>query len=252
MSNETPSFSVRWLATELERRQQDNPRQSLRGYAKQLEIPSGRLSEILSGKRGLSQKLAVKLAGRLGLSPEQKSAFLSPGNSLQGSSEEAHHSLSEDAFTAISCWQHFALLSLMNTYDFRSDLKWISRRLGLTTVETRATIERLIRLGLIQKGAKGYCRTHQKLKTTNEISSPALKKSHRQSLEQAIGHIEATPLDERDITSMTMAIDPKKIPLAKSLIRDFRYRLAEVLESGRRKEVYNLNVQLVPVTRRKK
>jgi hypothetical protein len=51
---------------------------------------------------------------------------------------------------------------------------------------------------------------------------------------------------------MTMAIDPRKLPLAKTLIREFRFRLAELLETGNRTEVYNLNVQLVPVTKKER
>ncbi|MGZ3740999.1 MAG: DUF4423 domain-containing protein, partial [Bdellovibrionota bacterium] len=64
--------------------------------------------------------------------------------------------------------------------------------------------------------------------------------------------IEAVPTEERDITSMTMAIDPRRLPLAKTLIRKFRFRLADLLETGDRTEVYNLNVQLVPVTKKDK
>jgi uncharacterized protein (TIGR02147 family) len=79
-----------------------------------------------------------------------------------------------------------------------------------------------------------------------------LKRSHRESILQAAEALDSIPTAERDITSMTMAIDPRKLPLAKTLIREFRFRLAELLETGNRTEVYNLNVQLVPVTKKER
>jgi hypothetical protein len=50
---------------------------------------------------------------------------------------------------------------------------------------------------------------------------------------------------------MTMAIDPKKLPQAKERIRDFRRGLSEFLESGNRSEVYRINIQLMPVTKKR-
>lgn len=85
--------------------------------------------------------------------------------------------------------------------------------------------------------------------TTSDIPSAALRRSHRQTLEQAIESLEEVRIELRDITSITMAIDPARIGEAKTAIRRFRRDMAALLEDGRRTEVYNLNVQLVPVTR---
>jgi len=45
-----------------------------------------------------------------------------------------------------------------------------------------------------------------------------------------------------------MAIDSSKLPAAKEMIRTFRRKLCEFLESGKKDEIYNLNIQLVPTT----
>jgi len=47
---------------------------------------------------------------------------------------------------------------------------------------------------------------------------------------------------------MTMAIDPKNLPEAKKLIREFRKNLSVLLEEGTKTEVYDLNIQLLPAT----
>lgn len=246
----TPSkpMARHWLASEFRRRKETNPAFSLRAFARQLDVPPGRLSEVLSGKRPLNARLISHFSEKLGLSPNQQRALSLPNEKA----DQGHELLAQDTFQAIADWENIALLSLVETEGFRSDPRWIGRRLGISAVEARDALERLVRLGLLaHKGAK-IVKTSAELRTTNELSSAALRKSHRQTLTQAVDALESVPLEERDITSITMAIDPDKLPLAKELIRDFRYRLAALLETGKKKEVYNLNVQLVPVTKKGK
>ncbi len=60
------------LKNELERRMNANPRYSLRAFARDLLTPASRLSEVLNGRRGLSEASADRIVRRLklgGLSP---------------------------------------------------------------------------------------------------------------------------------------------------------------------------------------
>jgi uncharacterized protein (TIGR02147 family) len=104
-------------------------------------------------------------------------------------------------------------------------------------------------LGLLKKFKGRWISTKINLETSHDVASAALRKSHKQTLEQAIEALDNVELSQRDITSITMAIDVKKIPLAKEMIRKFRRELAAALETDKRTEVYNLNVQLVPVSK---
>jgi hypothetical protein len=54
---------------------------------------------------------------------------------------------------------------------------------------------------------------------------------------------------ERDFTTVTMAIDKRKLSTAKELIRKFEDELSDLLESGHRTDVYRLSVQLFPFTK---
>jgi hypothetical protein len=46
-----------------------------------------------------------------------------------------------------------------------------------------------------------------------------------------------------------MAVDPALLPEAKDMIKKFRRRLSRFLESGKKKEVYTIAIQLFPVSR---
>lgn len=65
-----------FMLRELERRQRKNPSYSLRAFARDLEVPSSRLSEILNRKMGLSETRAVALAEKLNLSSSEREFFI--------------------------------------------------------------------------------------------------------------------------------------------------------------------------------
>ena len=233
--------NVEFLKNEFCRRKARNPRYSMRAFAAMLEIPSGRLSEIFSGKRPMTPRLLSKISKKLALPPAMTAEDLA--------SQDPWYQLESDQFEMISVWYHFAILSLLETADFRNDPKWIAARLRISAVEVEAALSRLQRLRLIeQKGARLVLSRHR-ITTSHDVPSGALRSSHRQSLEQAIESLETVAVELRDITSMTMAIDVSKLPEAKAMLRKFRRRLARLLESGNRTQVYNLNIQLIPVTR---
>jgi transcriptional regulator with XRE-family HTH domain len=70
--------AAEYLISTFNERKEKNPRYSLRAFARSLGVSSGQLSEILSGKRPLSHKLARRIAIALALTEEesQKLIFL--------------------------------------------------------------------------------------------------------------------------------------------------------------------------------
>lgn len=257
-----PQSPKEWLDAEFGRRRKKNPRYSLRMLAQRLDLPSGRLSELLSGRRCFTERLGIKIANRLALPPEERHRLLSlirqarsgapfsTGSRNSKNADSSFRQLSADAFHAIAEPHHFAILSLMETDHFSNDVRWMAQRLDLSSVEIRSAIERLERLGLLTEKNGKLVPTQKQLTTTHDIESAALQRSHKQSLEQAIETLDSVPVELRDITSMTMAIDLKRIPQAKAMIKKFRREVCDLLESGDSKsEVYNINIQLVPITR---
>ena len=220
------------LETEFLKRRRKNPRFSLRAYAHYLGLPPGRLSELMSGKRRFSLALADRVTQRLGAPPVDK------------------RKLAEDELKLIADWQHFAILSLLRCNGLRPDPRAMAVRLGISATEARIALDRLQRLGLVKRSGDRWARTAKDLCTTTDIASSALRESHRQALEHAMRSLDETPVEARSVTSVTMAIDPSKLPQAKRLIASFESAMETLLEMGDRTEVYNLNIQLVPLTKR--
>ncbi|MCX6123326.1 MAG: DUF4423 domain-containing protein [Proteobacteria bacterium] len=257
---------IGWLRSEYARRRSANPQYSLRAFSKKLGVAAGRLTEIFDGKRQLTSSMGKLIAGGLEMEPKEVNEFIAaierarvdnrrkrpakPADYLLRQGAQAvYDQLSADEFHLVSDWYHFAILNLIATNDFRSDNGWIAKRLGITSTEVEVAITRLERLDLLRTVKGKLQRIKGPVTTTNDVPSAALKISHKQSLEQANAAIDDVAIDLRDVTSMTMAVNLRKIPEAKKIIREFRRNLAALLEEGQKEEVYNLNIQLIPITK---
>ena len=251
-----------WLQEEFKTRKRNNRSYSLRAFAQKLDISPGRLSELFSGKRNMTRKVAERVASRLEYTPEEREHFLKLIELRHKKKMDAKKKkilinndfkqLPSDSFYVISDWYHFAILSLIELEDFDSSPKWIAKRLGISLIEAKSALDRLVRLKLIEADEKGrWIKCHDNLTTTHDLESIALKRSHKQSLRQSIDAIDEVPVEWRDITSITMSIDTKKLPEAKEMIKNFRRELCAFLELDEKKnEVYNLNIQFIPITKK--
>lgn len=244
-----------FLQSELVRRTKQNPKYSLRAFARFLGVQSGYLSNVLRGERRVTGQVIQKFGLKLGLSPKELEKF---EKGLAGYSSPAdiqtaeYKQMAYDHFKVISDWHHFAILELALIKDFNPTAKWISKVLGISLIEAQDAIERLIRLRYIEVKQNGSWLLMDGNTTTlgTEATSSALRKVQRQFLEMAILALEEVPIEKRDQTAMTMAIDSTLLPQAKEKITKFRRELCSFLESGKKRDsVYQLSVSLYPVTK---
>ncbi len=245
------------LQNELVRRIKDNPRYSLRAFARSLEIDPSLLSKVLNGKRGASRKVFERLVTHLGLSGSETAllcrepasqAIWSGGKAIDG----GYRNVSADEFQIISDWFHYAIFELMNVKNYRPSPRWMARALEVSVEQVLGALNRMERAGLIARNAKGFrVRTNQSITNIgNNISAAPFRILQKQILEKAIQAVDEVALDKRDQTSMTMAIDPALLPEAKEVIRRFRRDLSAFLQkSPDRSEVYNLSISLYPVSK---
>lgn len=235
-----------------------NPQFSLRAFARKLGVAPSALSEILSGKRPITEKTARRLSLRMSLSPEELArVFVHESKKEADSSGKKRQSLAyseieQDQFKAVSDWVHFAILSLSETRDFDSSADWIAQRLGVSESVAQQSFDRLVRLGMLRR-VRGQWRPKQARYTSpDEIVNSALKRAHVQHFQLAQKSLEELDLSVRDFIGITMAIDPSKLTEAKRRIREFRDELAGCLEVGEKREVYQLAIQLFPLTQLRK
>ena len=61
--------------------------------------------------------------------------------------------------------------------------------------------------------------------------------------------LEVDPLSLRDITTVTIAINPDELETARKIIRKFRADIAKALGKGEKREVYMINVNVFPLSK---
>jgi uncharacterized protein (TIGR02147 family) len=226
-----------------------NPRYSLRAFAGKLRVSPGALSGILSGKRKISRELAHRVARNLALGPHELDGLLAAFDAKSSPPSPDYARISADQFKVIADWWHYGILSLLNTRSFREDPSWIARRLRIPAREAEAALERLLRLGMLERAPDGSLkRSKPRFETTDGVADASLRQFHAQELELAKRSLEEDPVEIRDITSMTVAIDPAKIEEARKAIRDFQDRICALVGTEPRTEVYKLCVQFFPIT----
>jgi uncharacterized protein (TIGR02147 family) len=250
-----------YLRSELLRRCRANPRYSLRAFARTLDYDPSSLSKILQGRRPLGPRTIERFGSALGLDEKAVRQFIYDErvSKVQGylptSPDNAYHQLSLDTFQVISDWYHYAILELIHVKGFRPSVRWIANTLCLRSNEVEAAIARLKKVGLLKVTEKGrFIEVRGDRLTTvgTPGSTAAFRNMQRQLLLKALHAMEATPIDERDQSSMTMAIDSRKLPQAKEKIRRFRRELCGFLTRvNERDAVYALTVALFPLSHRK-
>ena len=237
------------LLSKLAEAQIKNPNFSLRAFAKKLGVSSGALSEILKGKRPLSNSIKQRIADKLLLSPQESLEFFQKNlPEKMGLTSDNRLTLSQDQFQLISNWWYFGLLNLIKTNDFKNQESWMARRLGLNVNTVTEALDRLSRMGHIEKKGSQLVRKYPNIKTTDHLMDSSIRKSHLEDLSLIEKSIRDVPMQLRDNTSCTFVIDKKDLPKAKELIRIFQSQFLNLVGKDSGEEVYKLSVSLYPLT----
>lgn len=247
-----------WLENILEEKTKKNPLFSMRAFARLVDVSPAILSRVLSGKRKLTFNLAVRIADALALDPKDReilySFYLTKNvGDKKYDINRNERELSIDCFNAMKEWYHYGITQLFYVEDFKEDYKWIAKMLSISELQAKLAIERLIRLEVFDRDENGKLfRTATHLSTTTDIASAGIRHFQKQILEKAIDSLEEDDIFERDITSITVAINEDKIKEAKEEIKKFRLRMSEFMSEGEKTRVYNLGIHLIPLSKSSK
>ncbi len=237
------------LLQEIALRQTRNSAYSLRAFARDLEIGVTSLSDVLAGKRDLSKTNLKKVMERLGVSPLEQEKLWAHHKAISGRTEiDDRQLLDEDTFRLIADWHYLAILNLAKIKQNQCNPAWIAKRINISVEEAAVALERLLRMGLIKKARGKMERTAKPLTTSSEIPSAAIRKHHSQNLHLAENSLHRDPVATREFGSLTVAVNPERLPLAKELLLKTRKKIATLLEEGELSEVYTLSFQLFPLT----
>ncbi len=247
MSN---TFCLSVLRREFENRRLRNPSYSLRAFARDLRISVTALSEVLAGKRDLSRKNLERLTEALHLSPAETEE-IQQKNVKRTPQELARLHLQEEEFKIIADWYHLAILNLAKLKENKAKPAWVAARLGLTLVEAKAAMDRLVKLGLLRFKEGKMLRTAAPISTSRDIPSSAIKKYHRHHLLLAERSLMEDPIDVREFSSVVMTMNPDQLNEVKEYLMKAKRRVSEMLQKGPQQEVYVLSFQLYPLTKNK-
>lgn len=219
-------YTEKQLRHVLNVKQAKNPRYSIRAFARDLGMSRSVLSAVLSEKRRLSPKNALKVKEKISISLE------SP-----------HELMAVDHIQLLSDWYHFAILNLAKLPSNQASPKWIANRLGISARDAEAALARLKRVGYLQTRRGKLVRTAKPLRTPSDVPSSAIQSYHAQNLELAKKGMDQA-LEKREFLTMCLLADPAHLVEAKKRMRVFWEELSSFLESGTGKELYTFSMQL--------
>ncbi|WP_409479413.1 TIGR02147 family protein [Pseudobdellovibrio sp. HCB154] len=237
------------LKTEFESRRKKNSQFSLRAFSRWLGLSPAQVSQIMSGKRTITTKSFAKISDKLSLSPFEQKKYMYATKGKQPSQDQQKKKLAEDQFRLIADWYHMAILSLTRVKEAKSDSRWIAQQLGITVQQANEAMSRLVRLGCLQLKPE-FKQIGEPFEVTSDIPSTAIRKYHQQCLQLASEKIEQVSLEKRQIQSLNFPMSLKTLPKFKILIDTFLDDALTLTEKSdkQQEEVFQLNVQLIPVT----
>lgn len=240
---------IECLQREFTLRRGRNSSYSLRAFARSLGVNPGALSQVMSGKRPLTAQSTKKILQSMNIDFIEKQKILQ--NWMEPDDGKTFTDISQIQDEIIGDWRYLAIHSILQTKNGTKPQQ-ISRRLGLHASEVLTLLHVLVRHNLVKEFKKGEFQVvSPNITTSHEVPSTVLRKCNRQWIEKSLQALEDQSVETRDITGITMAIDPSKLPGAKQLIKEFRRKLCRYLESGHQQTVYRVNIQLFSIEGKK-
>lgn len=228
---------------------------------------------IIKGKRPLSVKGAGKIIAALGLTnvsriyfeklvkyknsrkPAERESLFQELVQIKSKSVDSQEA--KDQLEFFSEWYHSIIYQMSFSDVFYSDPSWISDHITprIRPEQARKSLQLLEILGLIKfdENEGRHFPTKRRVSTTDEIASVAIVRYHQKMIETGKESITAVDEDLRDISSITTSISPELLPKIKQEISHFRKKILMLEEQSKKDPlVYQMNIQLFPVTKRDK
>ncbi len=246
------------------------PRYSYRAFAADLGFgETNYLHLICTHKRQLSPRSAQQVVHHLGLQAERRQWFLSLVEHNGARSVERRtagirrafeirqktlqNDLTRDEMEFFSKWYHPVVRELAGKKNFSSDPHWISAhvRPRITPEQAKNSVELLLRLGyLTQSDDSKLSMTHSTIRVPEGASHLSIHSYHQEMLQLSARSLSEIEPEERDISALTVSLSAEQIVHVKKMMRDLRESIIQMGEENIDKyEIYQLNMQLFPLTR---
>jgi len=258
------TFLRGWFESEKTHR----PALSFRFLGQKLSMDASLLAKIFQGERHLSSSQIQPVCDLVGLtgnhaeyfrhlvlhaksktSREAQACFAR----LQELRRVAPAQLDDTQASYWDSWLHVALRSLLSCGDFSDDWERMGNLLHprQSGRKVREAMRKLSDLGMVAKDVRGCWRLAEPfVRDRPGNQARAVRNYHRQVLLLATEALEGLPREQRNVSSLAVAVPPEGYDRIVELVDDFRSRvLSAVAGMTAPDRVLSLGVQLIPMTR---
>ena len=246
----------------------ENPRFSHRYLSKEMGLTSPNyVLLIMQGKRNVTPVMCHKISGAFGFTTKESEYFetLVLFNQAKTPGEKDRYftrmalmrknmkieKIEERQYDYFTQWYNLVVRELVTLPGFKGDFAALAQRIvpRISESQARKSVDLLLALGLIKKKAGRFVPSAPVIGTENEVQSLAVANYHKTMLGLAREAIERLPRQRRNITAAVLHVSRSKYKMLTQEIADFRERLLALAETDPEPDqVYQLNVQLFPVT----
>jgi uncharacterized protein (TIGR02147 family) len=246
-----------------------NPHYSHRYIAQKVGFnSSGFFSKIIQGKTNISNDLALRFADFLKLKKTEAEYFglLVLFNQAKTHAEKQRwfekivvFSKSKVKIFHVSQyeffkkWYYLAIQQLLAFYKFDGDYQQLGKMLNppISPAQAKKAIELLVNLNLIKKDVDGVYKPTDTLLSTGEVvKRVAFSSLAMNTLDLAKEAIDRFPIEERDISTLTLSFSKELYETIHEKLKGFRRELLELVNSdpNMADRVYQVNFQIFPLT----
>ena len=187
---------------------------------------------------------------------EDRSDFFEQLVSLaEGSGREILTQL-KDYARYLSHWYVAAVHELVLLEDFKADPEWISAKLKrkITKKEAAEAWDILLSLGMVRLDpASGrFAQIHVVMDFDSGEVNFAIRNFHKEFLDRAREAVDGEPIEERELSSLTLAVAQEDLPGLREKVKEFRKHINliytkknETRQTGKPDRVVSVNMQLL-------
>ncbi|MBN1128951.1 MAG: TIGR02147 family protein [Chitinispirillaceae bacterium] len=149
-------------------------------------------------------------------------------------------------------WYNTALLAILHVFPVKDDYKALSAmtRPAISARQAKESCELLLRLNLVRRAQDGTLVPTNNMITTGERwKSIAIRSFQEQALQLAMEAFNRFNPEERDISTVTIAVTKDDLDEIKRLTSEYRRTVLQIASaSDKADRVYQLNMQLFPLS----
>jgi uncharacterized protein (TIGR02147 family) len=231
-----------------------------------LGISSGTLSRILNGTRHLGPRLLPKLVAFAGLKKREAEYFrlLVSFESVNetGKKQEYYQRIcrmrsrnntvvTEENHRFFEQWYNVVLFELLRIAGDPTDYTALSALFipPLSESKIRKALTMLEKLGYVKFDKNHNAHTEPFLTTGDTWESVAIHSFQKAMAAMAAQALDAVPKEERDFSTLTMALSEEAFNKIRTVVKEAREEIAQIERSVKNPQrVYQINLQCFPLT----